>query len=193
MTPEKLIQQAVEDAIKLDNQSNPRKKLLTTSERNIAFHIGAALKQIIRDNDEFMGYQVDVEYHRQGADDDPKKLDGENVVPDILVHKRGITFEEDKEANYLYMEIKIIDRFNGKRNSITSVKKAGAFNEDKHKLMLAKSEKHYKHTAFLIFNRNGECFLEIDTDSQWKDSFRLVSLTLPTWLPSPPMTSHGKA
>src|SRR5216684_4825767 len=108
MTPEELIQRAIQHAIKLDNQSNPRKKLLTTSERNIAFHIGAALKQIIRDNDEFMGYQVDVEYNRQGADDDPKKLDGENVVPDILVHKRGITFEEDKEANYLYMEIKII-------------------------------------------------------------------------------------
>ena len=186
MTPEELIQRAIQHAIKLDNQSNPRKKLLTTSERNIAFHIGAALKQIIRDNDEFMGYQVDVEYHRQGADDDPKKLDGENVIPDILVHKRGITFEEDKEANYLYMEIKIINRFNGKRNSITNVKKAEAFNDDKHKLVLAKSEKHYKYTAFLIFNRNGECFLEIDTDSQWKDSFRLVSLTHPTWLPSPP-------
>ncbi len=76
MTPEELIHQAVEDAVRLDNQSNPRKKLLTTSERNIAFHIGAALQHIIRDKDEFMGYQVDVEYHRQGAENDPKKFDG---------------------------------------------------------------------------------------------------------------------
>jgi hypothetical protein len=162
MTSEELIHQAVEEAVRLDNQSNPRKKLLTTSERNIAFHIGAALHQIIRNNDEFMGYQVDVEYHRQGADNDPKKLDGENVVPDILIHKRGITFEEDTDANYLYMEVKVINRFNGKKESIRDSDKLTDFMHDKDKLMLARLEKHYKHTAFLIFNRSGECFLEVD-------------------------------
>ncbi len=186
MRAEELIQQAIQHAIKQDYHSNPRKKLLTTSERNIAFHVGAELQHIIRDKDEFIGYQVDVEYNRQGVGDDPKKFDGENVVPDILIHKRGITFEEDTSANYLYMEVKVINRFNGIRESIRDNGKLTDFMHDKHKLMLAKSEKHYKHIAFLIFNRNGECFLEIDTDSEWTDSFRLVSLTHPTWLPSPP-------
>ncbi len=60
------------------------------------------------------------------------------------------------------MEIKIIGRFNGKRTSLTSVEKAEAFYKDKHKLKFAKLEKHYKHTAYLIFNRFGECFLEVD-------------------------------
>jgi hypothetical protein len=176
MTPEELIQRAIQHAIKLDDHSNPRKKLLTTSERNIAFHLGASLQQIIKDNDELMKYQVDVEYNRQGADDDPKKLDGKKVVPDILVHKRGVAFEEDKEANYLYMEIKVIDNFNGKRNSVPTARTKG-FNKDKHKLMLARSEKHYKHTVFLVFNRNGECFLEIDNYIEIKDSFEPLPLS----------------
>ena len=177
MTPEELIQRAIQQAIKLDDHSNPRKKLLTTSERNIAFHIGAALTHIIRDKDEFMDYQVDVEYNRQGADDDPKKLDGENVIPDILIHKRGITFEEDTEANFLYMEVKVIHRFNGTRENIRDHDKLTDFMHDKHKLLHARSEKQYIHTAFLIFNRIGECFLEIDNGSQLKDSFSLVPLT----------------
>jgi hypothetical protein len=176
MTPEELIQRAIQHAITLDDHSNPRKKLLTTSERNIAFHIGASLHQMIKDTDELTKYQVDVEYHRQGMDDDPKKLDGKKVVPDILVHKRGISSEEDEEANYLYMEIKVIDNFNGKRNSVPTARTKD-FHKDKHKLMLARSEKHYKHTAFLVFNRNGGCFLEIDNYIEIKDSFGLLSLS----------------
>jgi hypothetical protein len=174
MTPEELINQAVEEALRLDNQSEPRKKLLTTSERNIAFHIGAALQHIIRDNDEFMGFQVDVEYHRQGADNDPKKLDGENVVPDILIHKRGTTNEEDIDANYLYLEVKVINRFNGKKESIRDSDKLTDFMHDKDKLMLAKSEKHYTYAAFLIFNRRGECFLEVDNTDIAIDLFSRI-------------------
>ena len=180
MIPEELIQRAIQCAIKLDDQSNPHKKLLSTSERNIAFHIGAALNHIIRDMDEFMGYQVDVEYNRQGVGDDPKKFDGKKVVPDILIHKRGITFEKDTSSNYLYMEVKVINLFNGKRESIKDKRKLTAFRHDKYKLMLAKSEKHYKHIAFLTFNKSTECFLEIDTDDEFKDSFTRVSLSQPT-------------
>jgi hypothetical protein len=175
MTPEKLIQQAIQLAIKLDDHSNPRKKLLTTSERNIAFHIGASLQQMIKDTDELMKYQVDVEYHRQGTDNDPKKLDGKKVVPDILVNKRGVTFEEDEEANYLYLEIKIINNFNGERNSVLPARIEG-FQKDKRKLIHARSEKHYKHTAFLIFTRNGECYLEVD-NIESKDSFDPLPLS----------------
>src|SRR6266566_1811193 len=133
MTPIKLIRQAIEDAVRQDDQSNPHIRLLTTSERNIASHIRAALESVIRKGGELNGYQVDVEYNRQGEGDDPKKLDGEN-------------------------------------DSIATAAKKDAFNKDKHKLRLAKSEKHYKHIAFLIFNRNGECFLEIDNDIEYKDS-----------------------
>jgi len=123
MIPGKLIQQAVEEAVRHDDQSSPHKRLLTTSERNIASHIRAALESIIRKSGELNGYQVDVEYNRQGEGNDPKRLDGDNVVPDILVHKRGITHDEDRDANYLYMEIKLIYNFNGKRGSIPAGKK----------------------------------------------------------------------
>ncbi len=176
MTPEELIKRAVEGAVRQDDQSNPHIRLLTTSERNIASHIRAALESVIRKGGELNGYQVDVEYNRQGEGDDPKKLDGENVVPDIIVHKRGITSEKDEDANYIYIEVKIIDNFDGERDSIATAAKKDAFNKDKHKLRLAKSEKHYKHIAFLIFNRNGECFLEIDNDIEYKDSFTRINI-----------------
>lgn len=177
MTPEELIEQALKDALEQDSLLSPRKELLTTSERNIAFHIAQALTNIIENSVEFMQYQVDVEYHRQGDGGIPKKLGGENAVPDIIIHKRGITHEEDNDANYLYMEIKLINNFTGKHSSISQKSKREAFAKDKHKLMLASSEKHYQHTAFLIINRNAECFLETNTNCQKGDSFRLVAFT----------------
>ena len=178
MRPENLIQQAIEDAVRQDDQSNPHKRLLTTSERNIASHIRASIEAIIRKSSELTGYQVDVEYNRQGEDDDPKTLDGGNVVPDILIHKRGVTFEEDASANYLYMEVKVINRFNGTRDSIRDRDTTEKFRHDKHKLRLAKSEKQYKHAAFLIFDKNGECFLEIDNDIEYEDSFKDINIRL---------------
>ncbi len=177
MTPIKLIQQAIEDAVRKDDQSSPHKKLLTTSERNIAFHIGSALEQVISEIDEFKRYQVDVEYNRQGENDDPKKLNSKRVIPDIVIHKRGLTHEDDNDANYLWIEIKMIWNFNGKRDSITNAEKKKDFHKDKHKLVLARSEKHYEHAAFLIFNRRCECFLEIDNNAEHKDAFSLLPLT----------------
>jgi len=174
MTPEKLIQQAVEEAVRRDHQSHPHISLLTSSERNIASHIRASLESIIRNSGELDGYQVDVEYNRQGEGDTPKRLGGENVVPDIIVHKRGITCEEDNDANYLFVEIKVIDNFNGERNSIRTTKGKENFDYDKHKLIFARSEKRYKHAAFLIFNQHGQCYLEIDNDAIWEDSFEPI-------------------
>ncbi len=177
MTPIKLIRQAVEEAVKQDDQSHSHISLLTSSERNIASHIRAALESIIRKSGELNGYQVDVEYNRQGKGDDPKKFDGKKVVPDIIVHKRGITYEEDRDANYLCVEIKVIGNFNGKKGSIPTAKGKRNFAKDKYKLVLARSEKQYKHAAFLIFNRRGECFLEIDNDAEYNDAFSLLPLT----------------
>jgi hypothetical protein len=68
-------------------------------------------------------------------------------------------------------------RFNGIRDSIRDNDKLTDFKHDKHKLMHARSEKHYKHTAFLVFNRNGGCFLEIDNYIEIKDSFGLLPLS----------------
>lgn len=174
--PENLILQAIENAIRLDEYSNPRKILLTTSERNIASHIRASLELVVRKMNKFDDYQVDVEYNRQGEGDDPKKLNSKNVVPDIIIHKRGFSHQEDNNANYLYMEIKIIERFNGNRCSIEDNHEVlEDFLYDKHKLILARTEKQYKHTAFLIFNKDGDAFLEIDNLSREKDYFRLLS------------------
>lgn len=51
----------------------------------------------------FPNFSVDCEYNRDGTN--PKKVDGKNIVPDIIIHKRGcndhnlVVIEAKKDAN----------------------------------------------------------------------------------------------
>ena len=48
-----------------------------------------------------------------------------------------------------------LDHFNGTRESVNDRSTLVKFSHDTRKLRLAISEKRYKHTAFLIFNKDG--------------------------------------
>jgi hypothetical protein len=100
-------------------------------ERACAFRIGSYFREMIeaRESGGFLGYNVDMEYNRQGPKGDTKKAYLENreerVTPDLILHKRG---ESD---NILVCEFKV-DNDNGainhdfeKLRAMTQQKKEG--------------------------------------------------------------------
>ena len=55
-----------------------------THERTIASQIARYLEPL------FEGWNVDIEYNREGSEEKPKRsIDGELLLPDIVIHKRG--------------------------------------------------------------------------------------------------------
>ena len=112
MIMENLVLEACVNMLREDSLSAPLRALWKTSERNISSYLASAL----RDQKSLSRYQVDTEYNREGMGNDPKimlETDGRKslVVPDILVHKRGIP-----DKNHLCIEVKKIRRFGGSLN-----------------------------------------------------------------------------
>lgn len=69
-----------------------------TSEWAIAHRLAVYLEQ------QLPGWNIDCEYNRQGAIEDPKKADdGEKIRPDIIVHHRQ---QLSSEHNLLVLELK---------------------------------------------------------------------------------------
>lgn len=64
------------------------------SERSVTHKLGAYLGEFIKD------YDVDCEYNRAGDDIKQIKLN-QNIVPDIIVHRRGVD-----EDNFVAIEVK---------------------------------------------------------------------------------------
>jgi hypothetical protein len=78
---------------------------INSSERSICHKLALYLE------DQFPGYDVDVEYNRMGSEEEyPPKIKGfrgEYVTPDIIVHKRDVQFT----CNLLVIEAKMSESF----------------------------------------------------------------------------------
>ena len=61
------------------------------SERCICSKFAQHLDKSIKSNNNYSGYDVDVEYNRglNGNDSEPKKIFDGNITVDIIIHKRG--------------------------------------------------------------------------------------------------------
>ena len=69
-------------------------------ERACVFRFGIYFNQILKRHKQFNGYNLDCEYNRNN--DDPKRnKDGELIIPDIILHKRG-----NNENNLVVIEFK---------------------------------------------------------------------------------------
>jgi hypothetical protein len=60
-------------------------------ERACAFRIGSYYREMIEDKEtsSFYGYNVDMEYNRQGEKGNSKISEGKIIFPDLLLHRRG--------------------------------------------------------------------------------------------------------
>ncbi|WP_314642168.1 hypothetical protein [uncultured Veillonella sp.] len=100
------------------------------SERSITHKLGSYLTPL------FEEYDVDCEYNRFGYECKFIKKLNRNVIPDIIIHKRG------KGNNFIAIEVKTW--WNKSKVS-----------EDKRKLIeLTKSKYNYKYGISLIINKN---------------------------------------
>ena len=68
-------------------------------ELNISFHISYIILCELKHCDKLKDYKVDTEYNRHRGD--TKKLNGRNVRPDILIHKR-----RTDDYNFAWIEVK---------------------------------------------------------------------------------------
>lgn len=69
------------------------------NERSMMFRIGIYLYEYMKVHNSLNEYDLDCEYNRKGTN--IKTLDEQNIIPDILIHKRG-----DDNMNLLVIEIK---------------------------------------------------------------------------------------
>ena len=72
------------------------------NERSMTHHLANSIEAL------FPGYDVECEYNRMlnanGGKPIPKKVGGGNIIPDIIIHKRGTN-----EKNLLVIEVKKAD------------------------------------------------------------------------------------
>ena len=100
------------------------------SERSITHKLGVYLTPL------FEGYDVDCEYNRFGCEGKFVEKLNQNVIPDIIIHKRG------KCNNFIAIEVK----------TWWNKSKVSA---DKDKLTeLTKSKYNYKYGISLVINKN---------------------------------------
>ena len=153
--------------LKADKDTSPKRFLLEPSERNITAHLRGHLDQI---GYSFKGnkYQIDNDYNRVGMGDIPKNLLPEcsilrkkkgykgYIVPDIVVHLRGIEIKDDQNANLLVIEVKKIPKFNGKIEGINKKQKEN-LKRDLQKLNCFRKDEmfRYQQAASIIFSNNG--------------------------------------
>ena len=126
------------------------------SERGIVFKFGCYLEQNLRQNKEFLGYNLDVEYNRNKGC--PKVLkefkEDKGVVPDMIIHKRG-----SNKYNLLVVEVK------------TWWSELCKVESDKLKIkcFMDSPVYNYKYGLFLIFNKEKPKF-------EWFDKNRIANL-----------------
>ena len=168
--------------IAADKQTRPKRDLLDTSERNITAHLRNSLSKIgfIFDRKK---YQVDHEYNRKGMSDKAKDLSVDclrclgrkkgYVVPDIVIHLRGITVEENNNANWLVIEVKNIPNFTGTFECLTE-KEKDDLECDLAKLRCFKIDTRfqYKHAASVVFSKAGK-WISLDDNIERKQFTRM--------------------
>lgn len=134
--------------------------LLKTSERNISAHMRDHIERVLASN-VYGPYQVDHEYNRMGCSGQPKNIPSldrgrnVNVVPDIAVHLRGQSKDQNPDANFLVVEVKNIPRFEGSLHSIRIKRSRKALCNDLRKLERFRDPLGrfgYKHTAAIVFS-----------------------------------------
>ncbi len=150
MLPPKLILRSFFYSCLKDSLKKPKKKLFSTSERNIASYLRSSLEIFKNFHRSLLFYQVDTEYNRVGIKSTSKKIDYKEgkklrVIPDIIVHKRGETVKDGKDVNYLCIEIKKIRNFNGDLNSIKNREMRRRLEDDLEKLKFLRRNKNYKY------------------------------------------------
>lgn len=120
----------------------------TICERSISFRIGIYLQQL------FKGYNVDAEYNRNI--ERIKRLDGKNIYPDIIIHKR-----KTNDNNLLWIEIK-------KENSTEESKES-----DRERLKkVTKEELEYKYKLgilIILTTNEQDTILEIYENGEHKN------------------------
>lgn len=172
MKPENFIKQGITKMLKADNATSPKRHLLETSERNITAYLRRHLGEI--------GYlykrkkyQIDHEYNRVGMGDIPKNLLPEcskrrsgNVVPDIIVHLRGVKINDDRNANWLVIEVKKIAKFNGVVEEIRNKKQKEALMCDIQKLNCFREDERfqYQQAALIVFS-NKDIWISLNNES----------------------------
>ena len=165
MQTEKFIENGITEMLKADKDTSLKRSLLETSERNITAHLRGHLDQI---GCSFEGnkYQIDNDYNRIGMGNIPKNLSPEclslrkkngYVVPDIVVHLRGIEIKDNQNANWLVIEVKKIPNFTGVVENIKNKKQKENLKYDIQKLNCFKKDERfkYKQSASIVFSNNG--------------------------------------
>jgi len=140
--------------------------------------------EIVKDFYEpLLHFQVDTEYNRVGIGETAKKrLISEKrkvrVIPDIIIHKRGLLKKESEDANYLCIEINKIKNFDGNLNNIRNKKKKKRLNDDIEKLRCFRKDKNYGYTygASIVISAPHTIFLKLNDKDYVKCSIKEVPL-----------------
>lgn len=179
MTPLKLMMRSVLYAHLIDELKEPEKELFSTSERNIASYIRSSLEIFKNIDMPLSQYQVDTEYNRVGLKNSSKRMDKARVVPDIIVHKRGKTVKEHKEANYLCIEIKKIKRFNGDVEAITIMEKRKRLEADLDKLTFFRRSKNfrYKYGVSIVISDPHTIYFKINDEDFTRCSIKKIPIS----------------
>lgn len=182
MQPESFIKQGIIEMLKADSKTSPKQCLLKTSERNITAHLRSHLGQIGYSY-EGKKYQIDHEYNRVGMDNIPKNLPSDclkqkigHVVPDIIVHLRGVEINENINANWLVIEVKKIPSFSGAIKNVKNKKQKENLKHDLQKLNCFRKDERflYQHMASIIFSKNG-VWISLD-DKIEKKEFKILEI-----------------
>lgn len=162
MKPEDFIKRGITKMLKVDKRTFPKRSLLETSERNITAHLRRHLAEIGYSYKR-KKYQIDHEYNRVGMGNIPKNLPPEclkrkngNIVPDIIVHLRGVSVSENQNANWLVIEVKKISNFNGVVEDIKDKKQKKNLMYDFQKLNCFKEDERfqYQQVASIVFSKD---------------------------------------
>ena len=174
MKPKNFIKKGIQHMILSDKKTLPKRDLLDSSERNITAHLRSSL---IRVDIKIRGvkYQIDHEYNRKGISNKPKDLSEDclkclgrrknYVVPDIIIHLRGVTWEENGNANWLVIEVKKILNFNGSIEDLKNKRNRNDLKNDLIKLICFKKDQRfqYKHAASVVFSKD-KIWISLDED-----------------------------
>lgn len=160
------LQQILQEAIRNLYENDKYLFENKVSERAISHKLACYIGQLVSQRAEDSVWHVDAEYNRNI--DAPKTLisDGQKtcVVPDILIHRRGLNNDGDiRDNNLLVVEIKKNAKKDGKEKDIYKIK--AFINEDpycyKYELFInfktrAKATTHKLHW-FCRDNENSNC------------------------------------
>ena len=123
--------------------------MINVSERSIAARLAMYLREYFAD------YDVDVEYNRHGEDtkklhdliyrhDCPRDRDGQTVLPDVIVHRRGTD-----DSNLLIIEMK-------KSTSHEGVEK------DRCRIQAFRKELGYRLGALVVCKTKGQSEISVE-------------------------------